>query len=923
MGSRARKSAGRTGRRRFLKTVTAGAGAIALPAVPSSGGKLPPAGRNVEGNTSRARPNLEYPRTFSGPQLKMIAFPLGGIGAGSLSLGGRGQLRDWEIFNRAQKGNAPQYAFASVWAQEGDAKAVVRVLEARILPPYEGPSGLGFANVPGLPRLESCTFTGEFPMASIAYHDWDLPVAVTLDAFSPFIPLEADDSGLPVAVLRYRAANPGASKLTVSIALSIENPIGQERTKGVDFTGAYGRTNDYLEGDGLAGLLMRNPFLATKDPLAGSFALSVLGVGTGNLTHLRGWPTARWWQSPLLFWDDFSDDGALGPEAPTRSAVGALCLKREIPPHEVAEYTFLLSWHFPNRTPNRCGWTPPKDHGADIIGNFYCTRFSDAWKAAEYVALHLRDLEAKTRSFVLALRQMTLPAAVKDAATANLSTLVSPTCFRTADSRFHGFEGCFDEGGCCFGSCTHVWNYEPATASLFPDLSRSLREQQFGFLTDPEGRMDFRGLLPEEIEHWGFAAADGQMGTVMKLYLDWRLSGDTEWLRRLWPNAKRAIEFAWIPGGWDANRDGVMEGVQHNTYDVEFIGPNPLCGVWYLGALRAGEEIARAVGDTESAEEYHRLFTQGSKWIDENLFNGEFYVQKIGSVAKENIAKGLQAGMGTVDTVHPAFQLGDGCLVDQLVGQYFAHIAGLGLLLRADNIKNALRSIYKYNYKHTLYDHESVQRVFALNDEAALVICDYPHGKRPETPFPYYAEVMTGFEYSAAIVMLFMGMTNEGIEMIKNIRRRYDGERRNPWDEAECGHHYARAMASWGAILALCGFHYHGVEKSAVIQPRVMQDKFFGFWSAGTGWGTFSRAAQRQAIKVTLAVTHGELACRSLTLTGKTGAKPKSSAMLSTASLTHELRSSGTDVTFVFGAEVVLKENEQLTVTISENSILT
>ena len=917
MGSRSRKSIGRAGRRRFLKTVTAGAGAIALPAAPVSGGTKTPASTNSEADKSPSRPALDYPRISTGPQLKMIAFPLGGIGAGSLSLGGRGQLRDWEIFNRAQKGNAPQYAFASVWAREGDGKAVARVLEARILPPYEGPSGLGFASVPGLPRLESCTFIGEFPLASIAFHDSDLPASVTLEAFTPFIPLDADDSGLPVAVLRYRAVNPGASKVTVSIALSIENPVGQQRAKGVDFTGAYGRTNDYLEGNGLAGLLMRNPFLAAKDPLAGSFALSVLGVGTGKLSCLRGWPSARWWEGPLLFWDDFSKDGTLGPEAPVRSAVGALCLKREIPSHGEVEYTFLLSWYFPNRTPNRCGWTSPTGRGDDVIGNFYCTRFSDAWKVAEYLALHLGELEARTRSFVSAMRQATLPAAVKDAATSNLSTLVSPTCFRTADGRFHGFEGCFDEGGCCFGSCTHVWNYEPATASLFPALSRSLRDQQFGFLTDADGRMDFRELLPYEIEHWGFAAADGQMGTVMKLYLDWRLSGDTEWLRRLWPNAKRALEFAWIPGGWDANRDGVMEGVQHNTYDVEFIGPNPLCGIWYLGALRAGEEMARAVGDTDSAGEYHRLFTQGSQWIDQNLFNGEFYIQKIQPVAKANIARGLQAGMGTVDTMHPNFQLGEGCLVDQLVGQYFAQIAGLGLLLDAENVKKALRSIYKYNYKRTLYDHESVQRVFALNDESALVICDYPHGKRPETPFPYYAEVMTGFEYSAAILMLFMGMTSEGVELIENIRRRYDGERRNPWDEAECGHHYARAMASWGAVVALCGFHYHGGEKSAVIQPRTRQGKFVGFWSTGTGWGAFSQVAEPRATRVSLAVAHGELTCRSLTLTGKAGAKVASSARLGTASLPHQLRGSGTEVTFVFAKEVELKEKDQLTLTVS------
>jgi non-lysosomal glucosylceramidase len=285
---------------------------------------------------------------------------------------------------------------------------------------------------------------------------------------------------------------------------------------------------------------------------------------------------------------------------------------------------------------------------------------------------------------------------------------------------------------------------------------------------------------PGAIEHFGIAAADGQMGTIIRLYLDWRLSEDLEWLRSLWPAAKRALEFAWTPGGWDANRDGVMEGVQSNTYDVEFYGPNALCGVWYLGALRAGKEMARALGDTPAADEYRRLFDGGSKWNDANLFNGEYYIQKIQAIPDAKIAKGLQAGMGSIDPDHPDFQMGEGCLVDQLVGQYFAQIAGLGLLLDPDHIQKTLQSIYKYNYKRKLYRHESVERVFALNDEAGMVVCDYSKSKRPQTPFPYFAELMTGFEYSAAILMLYMGMVPEGIEAIENIRRRGQGSCRRP-----------------------------------------------------------------------------------------------------------------------------------------------
>ena len=366
-----------------------------------------------------------------------------------------------------------------------------------------------------------------------------------------------------------------------------------------------------------------------------------------------------------------------------------------------------------------------------------------------------------------------------------------------------------------------------------------------------------------------------------------------------------------------------MEGVQHNTYDVEFSGPNPLCGVWYLGALRAGEEMARALGEAQAAAEYRRLFETGSKWIDANLFNGEYYIQRVQAIPIGKIAKGLQVGMASADPDKPDFQLGEGCLVDQLAGQYFAQVAGLGLLLEDEHIQKTLRSIYRYNYKRTLYRHECMQRAFALNDEAGLVICDYANskGKRPETPFPYFAELMSGFEYSVAILMLYMNMVPQGIEAIENIRRRYDGEKRNPWDEAECGHHYARAMASWAAVLALSGFRYQGAERSVSIQPRINPEKFFSFWSAGKGWGTFSQMIQPGETRVSLAVAYGELACLSMTLTGKAGANVRSSATLRTTSLPHELRHSGTEVTFLFAKEVVLKEAEQLTLAVSKRSV--
>ena len=584
-------------RRRFLQSVALGTVAAQTDA------QSPQANERPEPEPPGASKRIQYPRSYSGRQLELIAFPLGGIGAGSISLGGRGQLRDWEIYNRPDKGRSPEYAFASIWVKRGNAKPVAHVLEARLTTPYASADGLGPANAPGLSRLAGATFTGEFPLAHVDFHEARLPVQITLDAFSPFIPLDADSSGFPVAVLRYKVRNPGKINVTASIALTLDNPIGPQASATVRRGVGDGRMNEFRgkSGDALQGFRMSHSKLAETDPENGTFALCLLNAGAGDMSYLRGWPNAKWWASPMLFWDDFSSDGKLGPEADDRKLTASLCLQREIPAGSTAEYTFLLAWHFPNRTPDWSGWTAPQGHENANIGNYYCTQYADAWAAAQEMARRLPELEKRTLAFVSAMRDSTLPGAVRDAAVSNLSTLVTQTCFRTADGEFHGFEGCNDHRGCCFGNCTHVWNYETSTQFVFPSLARSLRKAAFGFSQDEQGGMRFRQMLPDGISRFGYAAADGQMGQIIKTYLDWKLCGDTDWLRSYWPKVQHALSYAWIPGGWDAESRRRAEGVQHNTYDVEFYGPNPLCGVYYLGALRAAEEMARVLGDDASA----------------------------------------------------------------------------------------------------------------------------------------------------------------------------------------------------------------------------------------------------------------------------------------------------------------------------------
>jgi hypothetical protein len=184
-----------------------------------------------------------------------------------------------------------------------------------------------------------------------------------------------------------------------------------------------------------------------------------------------------------------------------------------------------------------------------------------------------------------------------------------------------------------------------------------------------------------------------------------------------------------------------------------------------------------------------------------------------------------------------------------------AHTIGLGYLLKKENVKSALQSIYKYNKKESMFDHFNNMRSYALGDEKALLMASYPKGNRPKVPFPYWSEVMTGFEYTAGAGMLYEGMEDEGKAVIKNIRNRYDGSKRNPFDEAECGHHYARAMASWASIIAESGFGYSAVDKS--IQFTDKPGTYF--WSNGTSWGTCTIENQEGKNKVTFKVLSGNI----------------------------------------------------------------
>ena len=431
----------------------------------------------------------------------------------------------------------------------------------------------------------------------------------------------------------------------------------------------------------------------------------------------------------------------------------------------------------------------------------------------------------------------------------------SQTCFRLEDGRFLGFEGCFDDAGSCEGTCTHVWSYAYTVSALFPSLEREARRIELALETDDTGYMSFRAHRPfgtEFVWPWGDqrpeAAIDGQMGTVLRAWREWRLSGDRAWLEPLWPGIQRAMRYA--AEHWDTDGDGVPDGRQHNTYDIEFHGPNPLSAIYYLAGLRAFEELARVMGDEAVAAEARALFERASPRTDELLWDGEYYVQRIEDVDAHRYQHGL------------------GCLADQLLGQLHARLLGLGDLLPPDHVRSAIGAVFRHDFRRDFRDHVNAQRTYVLNDEAGLVLCSWPKGGRPRLPFVYSDEVWTGIEYQVAAHLVLEGLVDEGLEVVRAVHARHDGVRRNPWDEVECGHHYVRSMASWALLLAFSGATADVASGTLGFAPRWSEDDFRCLFTAGTAWGTYRQRRTADGLEVRIRIEGGSFSLRRLTVDG-------------------------------------------------------
>ena len=538
--------------------------------------------------------------------------------------------------------------------------------------------------------------------------------------------------------------------------------------------------------------------------------------------------------------------------------VGSVGSTLTLQPGESKTITFLLTWFFPNRQSYYSGsdvtdviandWnTALPTTGTTIIGNMYSNWFSNSLDVAAYLQNNLPRLSAETHKFHdTYYNNTTLPYWLVQRSLMPLSILATETCQWWANDKFWAWEGV----GSCVGTCTHVWNYEQALAHFFPELERNIREKtDFDVSFGKDGGIQARN-------GWGGVLIDGHAGAILKAYREYLNSDNDLFLTRNWDHIKRATEFIIQE---DGNEDGLIEKTQANTYDIAFYGANTYVGSLYLASLKAAAAMAHLMNDTAFENKCNRIALAGEANTVKKLWNGEYFIQDV------NLKE------------HPDYQYASGCLSDQLFGQTWTHLNNLGYIYPKDDVQKTLQSIWKYNWAPDVAAQNKIhppERTYASFGEPGLLVCTWPKSEHMgEKGVRYRDEVWTGTEYQVATNMIYENMVDEGLSVVKAVHERYSPEKHNPWNEVECGDHYARAMASWGVMLALEDFYYNGPEKTIGFSPKIQNNHFEGFFTSANAWGNISQNKTGFQQTNTVTLKYGNLSLKKLKI--KADKKPE------------------------------------------------
>ncbi len=808
-------------------------------------------------------------KVYKGAELKHIAMPCGGIGAGQVQITGEGEISFTpSVYNQMQEPNGGHGLSTGYhYLNPPDLQTkIANSFSIVIKQAGQEPGVFKLSN----DDFDDIRFIGEYPIAQLEYFKTgaDLPVKISAEVFSPFVPLDLRSSANPVTVLKYSVTNTSNKPIDVSLVGWLKN-ITFPMEADVNYV------NRVEKSPGITGVLFDMQPLGSGDDVARHPQLG--GVSLSVLDENAGYSVASVTDDAYL--KSLVNRGGRRKthqksHTTNESVGGSISSGVTLGQNETKTITFLISWFFPNAYEHGKRYKQALAEAPGWVGHIYNNWYDNSFEVAKYIASNFNRLYNETRLFRDTYFDNTLPYWLANRITMPVSTLAAGNVSIWQNGRMYAYEGV----GFCQGTCGHVYNFVTAISRLFPALERSVRSMQDFSDKGPysgyskSGRINFRGYGVNDPNAIHSYASDAQSGYVLKAYREHLMSTNNDFLDSIWDKVKGAIGYQIFKDGAEIGLEpnGVLEGKQ-TFWDPMWYGPNPYNNTLYLAALRAAEEMALVMGEQALAKRYHGIFEKGRQYMNEKMWNGEYYVHLYPMGFQGNV--GVRNGFSTPQIIDdnatryienfnqggPNYYIGKGCDAQQLFGQNWAHQLGLGYILPKENCRIAANSIFRYNWTPdiaTVYDYQKPEhRTLAAPGEGAMVNGSWPGGKAQDFENTHDKfNIWTGLEYEASCNMINEGHVKEGLIAIRAIHDRYNALKRNPWNEIEGSDHYSRAMHSWNVLLALSGFKYDGPAGNLGFIPRITPENFKAFFTSAEGWGNISQkimdGQQQQLVEI-------------------------------------------------------------------------
>jgi len=892
-------------RRNFLRNTGMVTGGWLISRVPLIGGPLTPLALVNGSKQVNKNPDPEWIRSLykrgsvttyfkSKNELQYIGMPVGGINCGTIYLGGDGRLWLWDIFNKNQEGIEPKVVQWNSDVQGMGTKVRSRDGACYIQPSKDiRPLEQGFAikvkyrGNTTIKRIhqddwDEIKFEATYPVAVVHYMDKTLPLEIKLTAFSPFIPLDEDNSNIPVTIQSFEIKNTGTETIEVEIAGWLENAVnkfsaiangdGERINSVVHKTGHVSVFATFKPGD-------EAKYADAGD--TGSMCLSSVGE------NATGIPAFFLPLSVASFNSKTTNEVAVNA---SEKLIAGIVSTQQVLPGKTIKKDFVISWHFPN-VGKRIDVPDAR------TGHYYLNKFSDALAVVDYVAGRFSFLASQTVLWKNTWYDSTLPHWFLERTFSNISALATTTSHRFKTGRSWAWEGV----GACEGNCTHVWQYAQAIGRIFPGIERDNRQRvDLGISLQEDGGIWFRGEYDKQ------PAIDGQAGRILGCLREHQMSADATFLKNNWTKIKRATQFVI---NQDKNGDGMTDTPMENTLDAVWDGEVAWIVGLCIAAVKAAAVMAEEMNDTTFANRCKDYVAKGIKNMDELLFNGEYYIHRPDAV------KGRK-GIGSYNTCH----------IDQVLGQSWAWQVGLGRINDKEKTRSALKALWRYNFMQDVGPFEKQHtgwRPYALPGESGMVMNTNPkneprpYGESATWQMGYFYECMTGFEHQVASHLMAEGMTDKALILTRAIHDRYHAFKRNPFNEIECSDHYGRAMASYGTFITACGFEYHGPKGFIRFAPKWAKENFKAPFTTAQGWGTYSQKKAGGKQEHSFALKYGSLQLQRISLEKMDERKVNDILVIMNGQkIAVDFLQTGTSILLTLSQPINIRANESLIVSI-------